>query len=194
MILNKSLLFLGCILFFLILIVPSEHMVIKMPFVLFFTLIGLFKIALFQKELFYKPIFFLLSVIILKGIIWTIIGVFNNNRGVFDVIKINVVWYVLFTLFLLLIKNTHTFYKLLITLILASFFVVIFDILYILMVFGFIPNFDASFLYNPKEFNFSIYLDVGFSYLTANNINNLVFVYPLTIALLFLDEKTTNDI
>lgn len=157
----------------------------KLPFVILFVVIALVKVVVVNRQPIYRPLLVVLFAIIAKGIIWTAIGIFNGNRGVIAVLNINLTWYFLFSLFMILIDNIRMYKRLLTTLLFASTFIVVFDLIYIFMALGFIPYFDTSFLYSPSEFNFSIYSGAGFSYLSANNITVLVFVYPFTLSLLF---------
>lgn len=172
----------GLVLFFFILIFPAEQLIIKLPFLLIVLFSWMISV-LFSKEItFYKPVLFLISLIVAKGIIWTILGFLNGNSGAVKLINVNITWYILYAILISKIREIKDFNLIIYTLIFSGLVVTIIDLYFILMTLKILPELNFLNIFNEDEFYFS--MRSGFSYLQTNHLNNLVFIYPLTFTLL----------
>ena len=171
----------GLILFSLILIFPTEQLIIKLPFLVIVLFSWMFSV-LYRKIIFFKPILFLISLIVAKGIIWTIYGYLNGNSGAVKVINVNITWYLLYTILILKIRQFKDFNLILRTLILSGLIFALIDLYLVAMTFKILPEINFLDIFSEDTFYFG--MRSGFPYLQTNHLNNLIFIYPLTFTLL----------
>jgi hypothetical protein len=141
----------------------------------------------YRKNVFFKPILFLISLIVAKGIIWTIYGYLNGNSGAVKVINVNITWYLLYTILILKIRQFKDFNLILSTLILSGLIFALIDLYLIAMTFKILPEINFLDIFSEDTFYFG--MRSGFPYLQTNHLNNLIFIYPLTFTLLISPDS-----
>lgn len=170
------------ILFFLMMFAPAGLQFIKIPIVIISVIFLLLKyMREIEKNLNVTVIIWFL-VLLMYGIIWNFIGALKDNPGVSDTFRLNVIWVVLYALYVFYIDSVEKFKSLLKTMIWATIAISIYNIAIVLSVFDIIPNVNL-FLQIDDELTNAIGVHSGFIQLTSNNIGSLTFLAPFVLSL-----------
>lgn len=109
-----------------------------------------------------------------------IIGAFNNNPGVVDFLRINIIYYFIFCLLISTINNLKTFIYIIKTIVLASNFISVYTILLLLVKLNIWPS--SLFIYFDVTSNVGIH--EGYIHLTNTNLSMMIFLLPFIYLLI----------
>jgi len=161
---------------------PAAWQFIKIPIVIVsVALLILYYLREIRKELNILLIIWF-AVLLSYGIIWSFIGELNSNPGVSDLFRLNVIWVVLYALYVFYIDTTDKFKSLVKTMVWATIAISLYNIAIALSAIDIIPNVN-SFLAVDDELTNTIGFYQNFITLQSNNIGSLVFLAPFVLAL-----------
>src|SRR6185369_2706648 len=130
----------GNLLFFLMMFAPQTWQSIKMPLVVLVTsLLVLYYIKNLRSKLNVTLISWFM-LLLAFGMIWSLFGVLKSNPGAVDLYRINVIWVVLYALFVFYLDSYEKFEKLIFTMVLATIAISLYNISIVLCAFNIIPD------------------------------------------------------
>jgi hypothetical protein len=172
----------GNILFFLMMFAPAAWQFIKIPLVIIAVALLLlhYKRNIRKKMNITVVVWF--AILLSYGIIWSFIGAIRGNPGSSDAFRLNVIWVVLYALYVFYIDSIEKFNSLVNTMIWATLAISIYNIAILLSAFDIIPNVNI-FLKIDDDLTSDIGIHAGFIQMVSNNIGSLTFLTPFLIAL-----------
>lgn len=120
------------------------------------------------------------------GAVWIIIGAVRSNPGVMDYFRLNLLWIILYTVFINSISNIKIITSLTKVITFGGFAIAAYNILYVFSMLNMWPGH----LFYELDTNSLIGLHTGYMVLTAHNIGSLAFILPFVFTQLLLHDKT----
>jgi hypothetical protein len=172
---------LGNILFFMMLFAPRAWQVFKMPLVaVAAVLLAAYYVRKAGTTLNRSTVAWF-ALLLSYGFIWSLIGVYHSNPGVYDFFRLNVVWVLLYALFVFYVDTTDKFIVLAKTMVWAAIAVSAYDISVVLSAFDVLPNVN-TYLRIDDIYTSAIGIYEGFIQLTAHNVGTLTFLAPFLVS------------
>lgn len=172
---------LGKVLFFMMLFAPRGWQVFKMPLVaVVVVLLASYYIRKAGATI-SRSVVAWFCVLLSYGFIWSLIGVYHSNPGVYDFFRLNVVWVLLYGLFVFYIDTMDKFNSLAKTMVWAAVAISLYDILVVLSAFDIMPNVNALLRIDDVHTS-AIGIHKGYIQLTAHNVGTLTFLAPFLIS------------
>lgn len=109
------------------------------------------------------------------------IGVFRNNPGALDFLRVNIIYYVMFTFIISSISTIDEFEKITRTILFGSNAVAIYSILLLLVSIGIWPS---SYFY-AFDITSNVGIHSGYTHLTNTNLSMMIFMLPYVMTLYF---------
>jgi hypothetical protein len=183
----------GNILFFLMMFAPAGWQFIKIPLVIIsVALLILHYMRSVRKKMSITVITwfaFLLS----YGLVWNVIGAFRGNPGVTDTFRLNVIWVVLYAVYIFYIDSRDKFNSLVKTMVWATIAISIYNFAIVLSAFDILPDVNAL-LKVDDELTSAIGIHAGFIQLTSNNIGSLTFLVPFVLVLYVMKSGSLSGV
>lgn len=175
--------FVGTLLFFCMITLPFEVLYLKIILILSISSYFVLNMEYIKVNKFVLVWF---SIYLLWGFIFILLGLYNGNKGVYDLMGIYLIWPILYFIFISRIYKQQILNKLVKVLIYASFFISFSSYAFYISVktgilnIGLFPIIRQSFdLDNPGNFE-----------LFSPFITSLMFLIPFNIALLITNKKS----
>lgn len=180
---------LGYVLFFLMLFVPTTYQVVKAPMLVVLVLLVTAG-ALVRGRWRLHPTVLLWTVLLMGvGLFFMIRGMMAGAPGALRVGTVYVIWPLVYTVLVAGATRWSVLRGLVRTMVAATIAIALYGVSYILHIVGWLP----AFLYLPIDLGQQIGLYRGFIELNLYNISSLLFLVPFLIALLMTwrDQRTT---
>jgi hypothetical protein len=166
-------------LFFLMMFLPQTYQEIKIVLLFFSLLVGLF----FVKAYYSRKFILWFLIYINFYLIWILLGLVNNNPGVFDFFRVHFLWSILFLVLIRYVNSKDIIYYLFKILIITSLIISVYNIYKCLAFINIVPHlFDLN-----DDFDLGIYS--GFTKISTLNINTLCFLLPFLMGMI-VSEKS----
>ena len=179
---NLFIIGIGCLLFFMMLFVPTVYQPIKA--VLLILIIGSIIIkALYDWHPFlYIAILYWTIFFVLVGALFILYGFINETPGAFRVGTVYILWPIVFTILICGINSEKIIDRLFHVMLVAIFAISLYGLSYILNSSGWLPDY-LFFNVFPGEYQ-SISLTKGYVETSLRSLSSLIFLIPLIIAAL----------
>src|SRR6185369_5375698 len=170
----------GNLLFFLMMFAPQTWQSIKMPLVvLVVSLLVLYYIKNLRRKLNVNIITWF-TLLLAFGVIWSFYGALKSNPGAADIFRVNVVWVVLYALFVFYLDSFEKFEKMVFTMVLATIAISLYNISIVLCAFHIIPDiYSVLKIDDPGNL---IGVHEGFIQITGRNVGSLTFLGPFMLS------------
>lgn len=174
-IINRIYLFLFQSLLFLMLVIPRTGELIKIVLIVCMVFLVLIDLVISKEILINKKILTFISIYLTYAILASFVGLIRNNPGAYGFIKVNILYPIILTLFVLYVRRFYQYEKLLRIILIASNVISIYSILLFLVNIGYWP--EALFIDFDVTSNVGIH--DGYVHLTNTNLSMLIFSAPL---------------
>lgn len=179
----------GSILFFLMMLAPQSWQFVKIPLVIIsFMLLLIHYVRAARKKL-SAIVLIWFAILLLYGTIWSFLGVLRGNLGALDCFRLNVIWPILFLIYVLYIDSYDKFETLIKTMVWATIAISVYNISMLLSVINLIPDIN-SYLKIDNELSSGVGVYSGFTQLNSINIGSLAFLAPFVLVLLIMNVST----
>ena len=175
----------GGVLVFLMMYTPRANVEVKLPF-LAVALVGATAAIVSGRARVTPPLLAWFWLCMVFGVVWSGIGVFNDNPGVGDYFRLHVLWPLLYLPLVLGVYSEQVLALLLRYLLAALIAISLFNIAVFLNAIDWIPS-------NPLlEFEMGARVGVheGYAQITSHNIGSLIFLVPLFMTLCLLNDES----
>ena len=122
------------------------------------------------------------AILLSYGVIWNFIGAINGNPGLSDTFRLNVLWVILYALYVFYIDSIEKIHSLVITMVWATLAISIYNIAIVLSAVDIMPNVNI-FLKIDDDLTSDIGIHAGFIQIVSNNIGSLTFLAPFVFSL-----------
>jgi len=169
----------GCLLFFMMLFVPTAYKLPKaglMAVILLFISIGIF--LFYGRIRLHKTVFMWTFFYLVLGFLWIVNGYIRDAPGAIRVASVFIIWPSVYLVFISGISSEKTLRTFIRVLVYVTIAIAVYDIVYVLNAIGLFPDF----LFYRLEQDPGIGLYSGFMRFKMNNISSLLFLVPFLMA------------
>lgn len=178
-------LFIGNALFFFMLFAPRTYQNVKIPLLIFVVLMIITRMLAVQKINLHPKVNLWFLLLLIYGSIWSYIGAIQGNPGTLDSLRLNIVWVLLYALFICGIYSRDILDSLVKTIFAAAIAISLYSVYSVLYTAGFLPY---TFLAD-LDMGDRIGINEGYIQLTAHNVGTLAFVNPFLFAAIFFSNE-----
>ena len=161
---------------------PAAWQFIKIPLVIISVALLLLHYIRNIKKVMNVTVIVWFAILLSYGIIWSFIGAIKGNPGLTDAFRLNVMWVVLYALYVFYIDSIEKFNSLVNTMVWATLAIAIYNIAILLSAFDIIPNVNII-LNIDDDLTSDIGIHAGFIQMVSNNIGSLTFLTPFLLTL-----------
>ena len=179
--------------FFLMMFAPAAWQFIKIPLVIISVALLLLHYIRNIKKVMNVTVIVWFAILLSYGIIWSFIGAIKGNPGLTDTFRLNVMWVVLYALYVFYIDSIRKFNSLVNTMVWATIAISIYNLAIVLSVFDVIPNVNLL-LQIDDELTNAVGVHQGFIQLTSDNIGSLTFLAPFVLTLYIMSSASLSRV
>lgn len=181
---------LGNILFFFMMFAPRAWQFLKMPLVVVAAFLLIFHFIRGNKTNLNHIVARWFTILLSFGVIWSLIGALKGNPGCFEFFRINVIWVIIYGLFVMYIDTVEKFNRLIIAMVWAAMAISLYNICITLSALDIIPNIN-SILHIDSDVTsgVGIYDYAGFIQLSSHNIGSLTFLTPFLMSFIIMKRN-----
>jgi len=179
----------GQILFFLLMFAPRAWQSVKIPLVVLAVVLLVYHYVRHSRKKLNYIVMGWFAILLSFGFIWSLVGALNDNPGLLDLFRLNVIWVVLYALFVFYIDTLDKYNSLTKTMVWATIAISLYNFAIALSAFDYIPNIN-DLLQIDSEYTSHIGIHEGFLHLTSHNIGSLTFLAPFVWCLYAIRTHT----
>lgn len=172
----------GNILYFLMLFAPRAWQFLKMPLVVVVVIMLAFYYIRNKRMQLNGVTIKWFTILVCFGIVWSLTGALKDNPGVFDFFRLNVIWVVLYALFVFYIDSMEKFRSLLTTMVYATIAISLYNIAIVLNALSSLPDLH-SFLKIDADLTSSLGIHEGYIQMQSHNLGSLTFLAPFVLSI-----------
>lgn len=167
------------LLFTMMLFLPTAYTTIKIVLMTITIVVIVVKIIITREINLHKKTIIWLFIWLFTNLFFLTIGVYRGNPGAIKVGTVEILWPIVYTIYIAGISNEKIIIKLFKVMIFATFLIGAYTLVYILTSYGLIP----SFLYIKLDLGQNISFSYGELSYAMNNIATLIFLVPFLVTI-----------
>ena len=181
MLLSKIKLTLFQVLLFLMIFVPRTAQLIKLGIILLLFVVIIMEVLATGKIKINKVTRVFMGLFFIYAFMSGAIGLIKGNPGAFDFIRVNIIYYILFSIMISIVSNLTEFEKINKTIIFSANLVSLYSILLLLVSLGIWPS---QYFY-AFDVTSNVGIHSGYTHLTNTNLSMMIFILPYIMTLRF---------
>lgn len=168
------------ILLFLMLFIPRDLQEVKFVLLFVMSIMALWNIRSTGKIKLRKETLKVITIYLCYALVSSLIGFIRGNPGVIGFFRINVIYYVLFTLLITLISDDNKFQRIIRIIVIGGITISIYSIFLLMVSMGIWP--ESLFLRMDVTSNVGIH--EGYTHLVNTNLSMMIFIAPFITMLI----------